>query len=245
MKRRQSEAQDQDSHQNKKARNSVAMQQKMLCFFCDKDTGTEELHEEATFQLDANVKRAAEELQDLSLISKLSAGDMIAQEAKYHKNCLTALYNKVRNKMSKSDVLDSNEIDIDCELAFAELLAYIDENRSEDTLTVFKLAELSALYQERLQQLGASIEGRTHSTRLKTHLMAHYPDMKAYTKGRNILLSFDADIGNALYNTHENYASHFAQTARVIRKEIFSMSANFGGSFKKNCQAGSISKSLK
>ena len=109
----------------------------MLCFFCDKDAGTEELHEAATFQLDANLKRAAEELQDLSLISKLSAGDMIAQEAKYHKNCLTALYNEVRNK---SDVLDNNEIDIDCELAFAELLAYIDENRSEDTLTVFKLA---------------------------------------------------------------------------------------------------------
>ena len=55
------------------------------------------------------MRQAAIELQDMSLISKLSAGDMIAQEAKYHKDCFTALYNKVLNN---SDELESKEGEI-------------------------------------------------------------------------------------------------------------------------------------
>jgi GTPase SAR1 family protein len=116
-------------------------------------------------------------------------------------------------------------------IAFAELVAYIDENRSQDAVTVFKLAELSALYQERLQHLGVNISGRTQSTRLKNRVATHYLDMKAFTKGRNVLLSFDADVGDVLHNMHKDFAN-LAETERVIRKEMFSMPANFEGSFQ-------------
>jgi hypothetical protein len=58
------------------------------------------------------------------MISKLSAGDVFAQEAKYYKDCLTALYNKVRNN---SDEAESKEGEFHGEIAFAELVAYIDE----------------------------------------------------------------------------------------------------------------------
>jgi hypothetical protein len=36
------------------------------------------------------------QLEDMDLIRKLSSGDLIAQEAKYHTKCLVALYNRKR-----------------------------------------------------------------------------------------------------------------------------------------------------
>ena len=77
--RRSNTISDEDSHQNKRARNPAGVGKEILCFFCDENAGTEDLHEATTFQLDANVRQAATEIQDMSLISKLSAGDMIAQ----------------------------------------------------------------------------------------------------------------------------------------------------------------------
>jgi hypothetical protein len=39
---------------------------------------------------------ASQNLQDQNLLAKLSAGDVVAQELKYHRACLTSLYNKER-----------------------------------------------------------------------------------------------------------------------------------------------------
>ena len=63
---------------------------------------------------------------------------MIAQEAKYYVKCLVALYNKVRDKSEHKD--EHKEISVKNGLAFAELISYIDECRSENTVTIFKLA---------------------------------------------------------------------------------------------------------
>ena len=89
---------------------------------------------------------------------------------------------------------------------------------------MFKLAGLATLYSERLEQLGINID--YHSTRLKK--LAHHPEMKVYLKGRDGFLSFDSDTGNILHNAHdymhENDAILIAKTAKVIRREIFSVS---------------------
>ena len=55
-----------------------------------------EFHQAATLELDKHVRKAAEFLEDTTLLAQLSAGDMVAREAKYHKKCLTSLYNRVR-----------------------------------------------------------------------------------------------------------------------------------------------------
>ena len=44
--------------------------------------------------LDQKVKECAQVLGDKHLLAKLSAGDMIAMEAVYHRACLTRLYRK-------------------------------------------------------------------------------------------------------------------------------------------------------
>ena len=61
---------------------------KEVCFFCGKSSGTEDIHEAATFQINNRVWACATLLEDTKLLSQLSAGDMVALEAKHHTNCL-------------------------------------------------------------------------------------------------------------------------------------------------------------
>ena len=44
------------------------------------------MHEAATFQIDKRVRACAVQLEDTELLAKLSTGDMVALEAKYHSN---------------------------------------------------------------------------------------------------------------------------------------------------------------
>ena len=64
-----------------------------VCFFCD-EKGSDDLHDASTFTVDMKVRDCAMLLRDADLIRKLSGGDMIAQEAKYHTKCLVALHNR-------------------------------------------------------------------------------------------------------------------------------------------------------
>ena len=76
-------------------------------FFCDKEDSTENLTKAQTFKLDRKVRDAANQLCDEMLLAKLSEGDMIAIEALYHKSCLSALYNRVRDLQTTKPKADS------------------------------------------------------------------------------------------------------------------------------------------
>ena len=52
------------------------------CFFCGRSSGT--LHQASTFNIDTRVRECVHQLQDRVLIAKLSADDIISQEAVYH-----------------------------------------------------------------------------------------------------------------------------------------------------------------
>ena len=54
------------------------------------------MHRASTLELDARVRHCALQLQDKPLLAKLSAGDMVAQDAEYHVKCLVSLYNRAR-----------------------------------------------------------------------------------------------------------------------------------------------------
>ena len=53
------------------------------CFFCSQQETKEKLREVCTFQVDYRVRKCTHDLQDENLLAKLSAGDLIAKEAKY------------------------------------------------------------------------------------------------------------------------------------------------------------------
>ena len=135
------------------------------CFFCDEcERWNSPLHSASTFGLDARVRKYAAVLHDQNLLAKLSTGDLVAIEAKYYNACLTSLSNRAR-------AIDTEVKDDDHTLqlegiAFAELVVFIEDSRSEeDVIPIHKLVDLSNMYTSRLKQLGANIIGRTHTSR--------------------------------------------------------------------------------
>ena len=99
------------------------------------------------------------------------------------------------------------------------MVSYIEEareDRSDDAL-VLKLADLAKMYIQHLEQLGANVSGRLHTTELKNRILAQFSDMQAYKQGRDVLLAFNEDIALALqkaYNTgYDDEAIIIAQAA--------------------------------
>ena len=66
------------------------------CFLCEKIGQASELRHAMTQQLNDKVNECALTLSDGKLLAKLSGGDVVAQELKYHPACLAALYNRKR-----------------------------------------------------------------------------------------------------------------------------------------------------
>ena len=99
------------------------------------------------------------------LLAKLSAGDMVAIEAKYHRNCLRALYNKIRPAALKDE--DEDRL---YGIAFAELVVFMEDmHADEDNVPVFKLSDVANLYMTRLEQLGVMVTNIIHITSAETH----------------------------------------------------------------------------
>ena len=143
-----------------------------MCFFCGEPSNTSGLHEAATFQVDKHVRTCTELLEDIELLAKLSKGDMVALDAKYHTKCLVKLYNHAR-KVKAEKIQSTSDREIMSNFVFAELVIYIKEMRlSEDEAPIFKLSELAKLYVSRMEQLGISLDKRIHTTRLKDRLWA-------------------------------------------------------------------------
>ena len=219
------------------------------CFICDgADTRNKVLHQVLTLGLDSRVRECATALHDKKLLAKLSGGDLIALEAKYHAPCLAMLYKRAKAVRYTDD--DEEEILQKPEgIVLAELVAYIEESRicSTTELPVFKLADLASKDESRLQQLGCSASTRINSTRLKERILSQIPDIEAYKQGRDVFFAFKKDLGLVLQKSHDacdEDAIHLSKAASIVRKDMLAMKYNFDGSFDRNCQAESVPASL-
>ena len=106
----------------------------------------------STFGIDANVQQCALKLEDKPLLAKFSAGDLIAQDAQYHPQCLVSLYNRARETKSTEE---SDMDAINHGIALAELVSYIEDTRMDELVSpVFKLTDLLKLYSTILEHLG-------------------------------------------------------------------------------------------
>ena len=75
-----------------------------------------------------------------SSLAKLSAGDLIAQDAMYYLCCLVSLYNRARETKAARD---SDPDALNHGIAFAELVSYIEDVRTDtEVAPIFKLADL-------------------------------------------------------------------------------------------------------
>ena len=78
------------------------------CFFCEEFNPQQELHESLSKPTSNRVKAMAEDLDDLKLLGKLSEGDMVTTEAKYHHKCFLKLFNRHR-KHIRDTTVESND----------------------------------------------------------------------------------------------------------------------------------------
>ncbi|KAG0715643.1 hypothetical protein GWK47_011463 [Chionoecetes opilio] len=165
---------------------------------------------------------------------------MIAIEAKYHRNCLRALYNKIRPAALKDEDADRLH-----GIAFAELVQE-DMHGDEDNAPVFKLSDVTNLYTTRLEQLGATVTNRIHTTRLKDRLLSVLPDPRAHSQGRDTFLLFEKDIGPTLKKAcdHDSDAMRLVRAVQVVRREMFQTRFTFDGAFHADCQKDSVTPSL-
>jgi len=186
----------------------------------------------------------------LSMMAKLSAGDVIAQELKYHSACLVALYNRGRaflNAQKQEKAEETLEGKNACPMAFSELVTYITEtkNASEGSAPpVFRLGDLSCLYKERLQQLGIK-SPNTHATRLKEQLLFHILELEAHHQGRDVLLAFKTDVGKIIAQASKyGEAIYLAKAAGIIRNDMLKHKRPFNGTFHNGCLEDSFPESL-
>ena len=113
------------------------------CFFCG-ESGTETLHGVATYQVDTRVRKCAAQVGDNELLARLSMGDMVALEAKYHSKCLLALYYRAKTTVEAEPKTDHEGVM--SRIVLAELVLYIEETHLEEgTAPVFRLADLAKL----------------------------------------------------------------------------------------------------
>ena len=180
------------------------------CFFCGRCGPGDALRNVSTFDVDFHVRQCALKLQDKPLLAKLGAGDFIAQEAKYHPQCLASLYNKARDPKAIESHVDS----INHGIAFAGLVSYTEEVRMDSLVApMFKLTDLVNLYHGRLDQLGMGVYTSLNS-RIE---YSYFPDMDAHKQGRDVVLICNEDIGTALKKACECHtdmdAVHLAEAA--------------------------------
>ena len=79
------EQQDNSSYVHTLSTHRFSQSTEHVCFFCQNPaTPFSSLHSASTYKIDAKVREFALALEDTALLAKLSGGDMIAIEAKYH-----------------------------------------------------------------------------------------------------------------------------------------------------------------
>ncbi len=131
---------------------------------------------------------------------------------------------------------------------FAELISFITDMKAEESESpVFKLKDLCTLYSDRLRVLGVD-DDCVHSTRLKDKICKSIPQLQAFNQGKNVLLAFKSDIGQALADVCEDHSDEdalcLAKASRLIRQELFDGQKDFNGSFDAGCEEQSVPASL-
>ena len=197
----------------------------------------------STLFMDTKVWSAAFKLQDSALLTKLyaAARDMPALEV-----CLTSFYNRVRAAERRESKESREPESTTHSLAFAELLDYIEEtHRVQATVPVFQLSNLIHLYSRSLEQLGIN-DYSPHVTRFKEKLQVHIPGPRAHIRGREILLTFEDDIGQAIIAAcwYDSDAIFLSKAAKIFRRDLLTTKSIFDGTCTSTCQEDSVPQSL-
>ena len=215
---------------------------------CGKGDG--QLHEVTTFSTDQNIRHMITEINDATLIPKVSGVDLIVAEAKYHLKCLTDLRNRYRSQLTRKrqESCEKGDERLVESRAFIELVEYI-ENSVENNKLLFTLSELHSLYIHRLEALG--VYKTVNNTRLKSSLLDQFPDAQEQNDGKNLVIVFTKALQGIVKDAIKERdlsedAKILAEASEIVRRDILKHKGfNFSGSFTTECQETSTPASLK
>ena len=200
------------------------------CFFnCGKSLLYESHDRRAhAFKLGGKVKQYALDMECIDITNKIGISYMFAFEASYHTTCLAAFYNKHRSWESRRRQAAGGRSSVK-EIALAELVSFIIASWEEDVAPQFRFANLMKLYSNRLNELDPEKERTVHSSRLKEDLCRLIPGLYSPKKtGRDVILTFEADVGDALLKATEadlqDEILTLSKAAKFIRRRIFERS---------------------
>ena len=173
--------------------------------------------------------------------TKISGGDLVAIEAKYHSSCLSEYQNRHRSyRCKKSKAVDTDYERVKAR-AFGEVVSYV-EAAIEDELYMFKVKELHCLYQKRLKEISYDVE--INKSKFKESILNYFESsgIQKQSDGKNKILIFPEGIKSLLKNAFDAHGYQeevllFARVAKICRNELFKEeNASFGGKFASNCQ---------
>ena len=182
-------------------------------------------------------------------MARMEGGDLIALEAKYHLQCLTALQNRFRSLVHKNEqeVKGSSEESKVKARALVELFTFV-ENGVEDGTFYFKFSTLHQNYEERVRwSLG--FENETNRTQLKENLLAHFPQAQQQSDGKSKILVFEQGMQEILKQSmacdYEGDALLLAKSSKIVRKDVMGYNGfHFDGISGHGCQQQSVPSSL-
>jgi hypothetical protein len=211
---------------------------KTTCLFCDgESTITSKLRSACTKDIGPKIYEQAVRMQDTKLLAKISSTDFIALEVKYHIECYTDFRNKFRKYENQDSNKDGHPYRLTYGFVISELVQYIEDMYMyNSTSPVFRLSDITRLVVNRMKNLGIEAdESMIHRTRLKEQLLELIPGLREDKSGRDVLLIFGADVGDAIRAACEyNDVSDgmcLARAARILRRDLFMDYPKFVGSF--------------
>ena len=178
------------------------------------------------------------------MLTKISGGDLVAIEAKYHFSCLSEHRNQHRSYLRNK----SKDVDTDYERvkarvkarAFVEVVSYV-KAAIEDKLYMFKVKEHRCLYQKRLKEFGYDVE--INKSKFKESILNYFESsgIQEQSDGKNKILIFPEGIKSLLKNAfdahdHQEEVLLFAEVSKICRNELFKEeNASFEGKLASNC----------
>ena len=214
------------------------------CFICNQTDTKKNLHEAMTLPMTTKLRKIAQNLLDDNLLAKLSVGDVVSQEYKYHAICLTRVYNRERARLSSQNT-DSKEAKHKQEAyayALAELEIFIREKHIQSKGSCyFRLLDLYNMYRNRLEKMNVDASS-VNRTRLKEQIVARIPELEPYNKGKEIWFAYKQIVGTALATAFD--AQTLVNTAMIIRKQMLEHKCEFTGELTEESQKEAVPSSL-
>ena len=207
------------------------------CLFCEEDDTDNKLVSASTLGIGPRIHSLAVDLGDESILAKLVSKDLVALEAKYHKQCYVRFLNRARclKPETTDDCISTPKFVYGS--VVGELIQHIhDAYLFGSSSPVFRLCELTNLVANRMCNLGLDKEKcNVNATRLKDELLTFVPGLTAKKSGREVLLIFEDDAGDAIRDACAFNAMNdgmcLAKAASILRRNMFDEYPRFKGSF--------------